>query len=252
MGLRPPGRGHSFRGQFAEARRLVGSHLVELDGGRRTVRFSRPGVQLNLAASARVLPFYRCADELIEAGLSDFLIHGGHSSVLARGSGGPSQDPAAEKAGPSASAIRCVSTAGSANSASLTAPWGPRGPSSNRSGIKGGAMVISSTREPASRRRESSRRRCSPPVPPGPTASRRPSTSSDRRTAAAYCREHSEVAAVLICPAQAPAAGRSMSPGRSRRRKGTDSGFGIRNRPPAASQYPSLRALTFAIFLLKV
>jgi thiamine biosynthesis lipoprotein len=73
-------------GQLAEALQQVGSHLVELDRRDRTVRFSRPGVELNLGSIGKGYALDRCAEKLHAAGIADFLCHGGQSSVLARGS----------------------------------------------------------------------------------------------------------------------------------------------------------------------
>ena len=72
--------------QLAEARTYVGSHLVELDPQHRTIRFRRPGVRLNLGSLGKGYALDRCAEKLAAAGMGDFLLHGGYSSVLARGS----------------------------------------------------------------------------------------------------------------------------------------------------------------------
>jgi len=71
---------------LAEALRLVGSELVEFDAERSTVRFRKPGVRLNLGAIGKGYALDRCGELLAEEGIGDFLIHGGNSSVLARGS----------------------------------------------------------------------------------------------------------------------------------------------------------------------
>jgi len=72
--------------ELREARRLVGSHLVELDPERKTVRFREPGVELNLGSIGKGYALDRCAERLAAAEIGDFLFHGGQSSVLARGS----------------------------------------------------------------------------------------------------------------------------------------------------------------------
>ena len=82
--------------QLAEARRRVGSHQVELDGRQNTVRFLRPGVQLNLGSIGKGYALDRCAERLVEGGVQDVLIHGGQSSVLARGSQAPGPDGSTE------------------------------------------------------------------------------------------------------------------------------------------------------------
>jgi FAD:protein FMN transferase len=71
--------------QLAEARSRVGGHLVELDSRHRTVRFLQQGVQLNLGSIGKGYALDRCAEQLAAAGICDFLMHGGNSSVLARG-----------------------------------------------------------------------------------------------------------------------------------------------------------------------
>jgi thiamine biosynthesis lipoprotein len=71
--------------QLAEARAQVGGHLVELDGERRTIRFRRPGVRINLGSVGKGHALDVCSRRLLELGIADFLFHGGQSSVLARG-----------------------------------------------------------------------------------------------------------------------------------------------------------------------
>jgi len=72
--------------ELAEARSRVGSHLVRLDPDRHTVRFLKEGVQLNLGSLGKGYALDRCSQKLMEAGVDDFLIHGGGSSVTAHGS----------------------------------------------------------------------------------------------------------------------------------------------------------------------
>jgi len=71
---------------LAEALSRVGSRFVELDREQQTVRFLKPGLRLNLGAIGKGYALDRCAEQLASAGIGDFLIHGGGSSVLARGS----------------------------------------------------------------------------------------------------------------------------------------------------------------------
>ncbi len=73
-------------GQLARAMQNVGSHLVELDAERRAVRFRQAGVELNLGGIGKGYALDRCGELLTAAGIQDFLVHGGQSSVLARGS----------------------------------------------------------------------------------------------------------------------------------------------------------------------
>lgn len=72
--------------ELAEALDRVGSRWIELDPRRRSVRFLKRGVRLNLGSIGKGYAVDRCAAMLLEAGIEDFLIHGGYSSVLARGS----------------------------------------------------------------------------------------------------------------------------------------------------------------------
>ncbi|NQT14238.1 MAG: FAD:protein FMN transferase [Planctomycetes bacterium] len=71
---------------LARARQNVGGHLVELDGERQTVRFRHSGVELNLGCIGKGYALDRAAELLSAAGIDDFLLHGGQSSILARGS----------------------------------------------------------------------------------------------------------------------------------------------------------------------
>ncbi len=76
--------------QLAEARSRVGGHLLELDPARQTVRFRRPGVRISLGSIGKGYALDVCAQRLRALGMTDFLLHGGQSSVLARGSHPPS------------------------------------------------------------------------------------------------------------------------------------------------------------------
>jgi thiamine biosynthesis lipoprotein len=72
--------------QLAEAMSRVGSQLVKLDADTHTVRFLRPGVELNLGSIGKGYALDRAAEVLAAAGINDYLIHGGNSSITARGS----------------------------------------------------------------------------------------------------------------------------------------------------------------------
>ena len=75
------------KAELARAMQHVGSHLVQLDPERRTVRFKTPGVRLSLGSLGKGYALDRAAEVLGHAaGIADFLFHGGQSSVLARGS----------------------------------------------------------------------------------------------------------------------------------------------------------------------
>jgi FAD:protein FMN transferase len=71
--------------QLAEARTRVGGQLVELDPVHQTVRFQKPGVRISLGSIGKGYALDICAAQLEASGMSDFLLHAGQSSVLARG-----------------------------------------------------------------------------------------------------------------------------------------------------------------------
>jgi FAD:protein FMN transferase len=71
--------------QLAEAQALVGGQWVELDDAQKTIRLLRRGVRLNLGSIGKGYAVDRAVEHLLAAGLSDFLVHGGYSSVAARG-----------------------------------------------------------------------------------------------------------------------------------------------------------------------
>ncbi len=89
--------------ELAEARQMVGSHLVELDSAARTVRFHKPGVKLNLGSIGKGYALDRVAELLAEKDMGDYLLHGGRSSVLARGPSikafSPAEGPSKEEQG---------------------------------------------------------------------------------------------------------------------------------------------------------
>jgi thiamine biosynthesis lipoprotein len=79
-------------GQLPDAEALqqavarVGYRQLELDDERHTIRFLQRGVEINLNAVGKGYAVERCGEVLREAGVQDYLIHGGQSSVLAGGS----------------------------------------------------------------------------------------------------------------------------------------------------------------------
>ncbi|MEM9587415.1 MAG: FAD:protein FMN transferase [Planctomycetota bacterium] len=75
--------------EIGQARQKVGIHYLTLDETNRTAFLTRPGMRLNLGAIGKGDALDRLADRLLGNGVTDFLIHGGQSSVLARGD----QDP---------------------------------------------------------------------------------------------------------------------------------------------------------------
>jgi thiamine biosynthesis lipoprotein len=70
----------------AEALARVGMRHVELDPTRRTVRFHRPGLEVNLGSIGKGYALDRMGDLLVRRrNLPAVLLHGGSSSVYARG-----------------------------------------------------------------------------------------------------------------------------------------------------------------------
>jgi thiamine biosynthesis lipoprotein len=72
----------------AAALATVGSDGLLLGEAQQTVHFGKPGMELNLGAIGKGYALDRAADLLAEKGLCDCLLHGGNSSVLARGNRG--------------------------------------------------------------------------------------------------------------------------------------------------------------------
>ena len=73
------------RTELAKARAVVGMQHVELDRKNFTVRFTQPGVMLDLGAIGKGYAIDQAAELLREAGVSQALIHGGTSTVCAIG-----------------------------------------------------------------------------------------------------------------------------------------------------------------------
>lgn len=81
-----PGRARPpARTELAAARACVGMGLVGLDAKNFMVRFSRPGVTLDLGAIGKGYAIDQGAGILREAGIARALIHGGTSTVFAIG-----------------------------------------------------------------------------------------------------------------------------------------------------------------------
>ena len=75
---------------LAAAREAAGSQHVELDHEHRRVRFHRPGVEINPGAIGKGWALDRAVSHLACRGVANVLLHGGQSSVVARGTQGPS------------------------------------------------------------------------------------------------------------------------------------------------------------------
>jgi thiamine biosynthesis lipoprotein len=74
---------------LAAARERSGMGLVELDPAGRRVRFARPGVEINPGAIGKGWAVDRALERLADSGVTSALVHGGQSSVRARGVHGP-------------------------------------------------------------------------------------------------------------------------------------------------------------------
>jgi FAD:protein FMN transferase len=74
---------------LAKALSRVGSDAMEFDESACTIRFLKPGMELNLGAVGKGYALDRVAELMLSTGINDFLWHGGQSSVLARGTCGP-------------------------------------------------------------------------------------------------------------------------------------------------------------------
>ena len=72
--------------ELAEILPHVGSQRLELDESQHTIRFLDDRMELNLGAIGKGYALDRAAEMLQADGIHDFLWHGGQSSVLARGS----------------------------------------------------------------------------------------------------------------------------------------------------------------------
>lgn len=64
----------------------VGSQHLMLDQQQQSVSFARRGLAINLGSIGKGYALDRSAELIESAAIHDFLLHGGHSSVLARGS----------------------------------------------------------------------------------------------------------------------------------------------------------------------
>jgi thiamine biosynthesis lipoprotein len=70
---------------ISEALQRVGMQHVALDESNETISFRRPGVSVYLNSMGKGYALDRMAELLAENGVDDYLLHGGKSSVLARG-----------------------------------------------------------------------------------------------------------------------------------------------------------------------
>jgi thiamine biosynthesis lipoprotein len=75
--------------ELASALAASGMRHVEPDAAGRRMRFTRPGVEINPGAIGKGWAVDRASDALAAAGVPSMLVHGGQSSVRARGIHGP-------------------------------------------------------------------------------------------------------------------------------------------------------------------
>lgn len=78
--------------EIAQAREPVGYQNVEIDQDDSTVFLPREGMKLNLGSIGKGDALDRLAGAMRDRQVTDFLIHGGHSSVIASGNESPSDD----------------------------------------------------------------------------------------------------------------------------------------------------------------
>ena len=71
--------------ELSDARRVTGMNLVHLDEENSTIRFTRPGVELDLGGIAKGYALDEAAAHLRSAGIEHALLHGGTSTIVAMG-----------------------------------------------------------------------------------------------------------------------------------------------------------------------
>jgi thiamine biosynthesis lipoprotein len=83
---------------LARTMATVGGDKLLLDRRNRTVRFAVPGMELNLGSIGKGYALDRCGERLRAAGVTDFLCHGGRSSILV-GETGEADNPSGWRIG---------------------------------------------------------------------------------------------------------------------------------------------------------
>ncbi len=96
--------------ELAAARSQVGCQRLNFDAERRTLQMP-PGMEINLGSIGKGYALDRAAESLATAGVGDFLLHGGQSSVLARGSRGLSPFPESRGLSPFSESAASIETA---------------------------------------------------------------------------------------------------------------------------------------------
>ena len=71
--------------EIAQWQQLVGCEHVQFNDQDLSIQFAKPGIELNLGGIGKGFALDQCADVLMGNDVSSFLIHGGRSSLLARG-----------------------------------------------------------------------------------------------------------------------------------------------------------------------
>ncbi len=71
--------------EIDEALESTGVAKIEFDSSNRTIRFPRPGFAFDLGAIGKGHGVDRAAEALRQSGMTDFLVHGGYSSVYGAG-----------------------------------------------------------------------------------------------------------------------------------------------------------------------
>lgn len=74
--------------EIATALAKVGTQDLVLEPTARTVRFQKPGLEINLGSIGKGYTLDRCAELFAAANVANFLLHGGNSSMLACGGQG--------------------------------------------------------------------------------------------------------------------------------------------------------------------
>jgi FAD:protein FMN transferase len=182
--------------QLAEAQSRVGSRFVEFDPSRRTVRFQKPGVRINLGSIGKGHALDVCAERLHSSAMAEFLLHGGQSSVLA--STGEASSPQSWEIGVRhpEQPQRRLAVVRLRNRALGTS--GGQFQSFRHRGHRYGHILDPRSGRPAEGVLAA--------TVVAPTAARADALSTafyvmDTEKSLDYCRTHPEIGAVLICPA---------------------------------------------------
>ncbi|MDR1959067.1 MAG: FAD:protein FMN transferase [Planctomycetaceae bacterium] len=77
--------------EITRTRQYVGWRHLTLDDSARTVAFERPGMEISFGCAGKGFALDSASEQLEEAGIGNYLFHGGLSSILARGTRFPSE-----------------------------------------------------------------------------------------------------------------------------------------------------------------